>query len=1015
MSTELTTTPEFLDFAPLAPRTHPSGVMSLGAKPSTGASFGMPSIDPEVNSRKTAKQGLVRWMDRRIRDNCDADTARTKAKLIGELLHTFLYDHQIYFDKREVGHPAWGGNDITRLCVEADAGDADAKEEVIKLQSYLMSEGVEADDVVAVISEHRRCDIGIAGQRTKKAKNGSESNASDVGESGGDDAFYDDGAVDMDAEIPTQHTRAAPVRRAGNADVSHIAQAGHKVWEEFWRLVNKATPNTPTPPLPKVNPTRRRTQRCGGNAALLDSSMKDWSDVQERCLSLSRLCDGCHKPFTEKMPGVKYFDQLPWRCLCGDCDADAQRRHPMKTLALEFGPNGTSWRQADVVIRPETCGYCDEAIKPDAPVVKCIDGIVQYLGPLCREERVRCCCVRCPTCEALVSPTCADAALRGLWLTDGDVNRYQKDKRGSRKLEVNVHGTTALCFAEVLGLALLTRERVFAHAPFDRSSLARVVTAQDCGLPTLPITPNRATSLSAAMFLYGMAAEHARNKVVRPPCFATCLICTSLPNDAARQGGFFGVYADGATCCKNRCRNFRETGISHLLREPELIQSTEAVAQAMEKAKRSNAQSVQPLLDGPALSTPSSSTCCSEHDRTFTAIGPIVPQSRSISNSAMVGVSLCGHGVIPYNGVAFGHTENFALIDLVVHGPMRHPTFRPRAINDDLFGGKRDGKTIQNGFDCGCRWKINWIDRYKAQNDGQLPIYNVETVVSEFHARQHKDSCYQFNGQFNVKHTALEQCDGVEPFFRKLRGHANNFKSMSDDNVRAYAGLICAASNREKHDASVSTLRTKFLNAKTKLMNNGQEYEALKQAYGFSDADIPSWRLEVQTRALADHAGAGFFDPFSRLAWTCQAAEGASKYVSQQGDADEWHKAMHPTKFNNFGSKGLDYFTRFLARIDHEAATIRSKLRKECLADVILQREPPCRHLPLSASVRAHFHARSPSLPSHFACFRCQRCSRHGSGGNRSNSHHHHGSGRRCTGKRLRRGNHCSRSRRCAV
>ena len=126
----------------------------------------MPSIDPEVNSRKTAKQtakqGLVRWMDRRIRDNCDADTARTKAKLIGELLHTFLYDHQIYFDKREVGHPAWGGNDITRLCVDADAGDADAKEEVIKLQSYLMSEGVEADDVVAVISEHRRCDIGIA-------------------------------------------------------------------------------------------------------------------------------------------------------------------------------------------------------------------------------------------------------------------------------------------------------------------------------------------------------------------------------------------------------------------------------------------------------------------------------------------------------------------------------------------------------------------------------------------------------------------------------------------------------------------------------------------------------------------------------------------------------------------------------------------------------------------------------------------------------------------------------------
>jgi hypothetical protein len=41
-----------------------------------------------------------------------------------------------------------------------------------------------------------------------------------------------------------------------------------------------------------------------------------------------------------------------------------------------------------VVIKPETCGYCDEAIKPDAPVVQFIDGIVQYLGPLCREERV---------------------------------------------------------------------------------------------------------------------------------------------------------------------------------------------------------------------------------------------------------------------------------------------------------------------------------------------------------------------------------------------------------------------------------------------------------------------------------------------------------------------------------------------------------------------------------------------------------------------------------------------------
>ena len=119
----------------------------------------------------------MRWMDRRIRDDCDADTARIKAKLIGELLHTFLYDqligellhtflygHLIYFDERIITgwqsgrRAAWGGNDITRLCVDADAGDADAKEEVIKLQSYLMSEGVEADDVGAVISEHRRCE-----------------------------------------------------------------------------------------------------------------------------------------------------------------------------------------------------------------------------------------------------------------------------------------------------------------------------------------------------------------------------------------------------------------------------------------------------------------------------------------------------------------------------------------------------------------------------------------------------------------------------------------------------------------------------------------------------------------------------------------------------------------------------------------------------------------------------------------------------------------------------------------
>jgi hypothetical protein len=517
------------------------------------------------------------------------------------------------------------------------------------------------------------------------------------------------------------------------------------------------------------------------------------------------------------------------------------------------------------------------------------------------------------------------------------------------------------------------------------------------------------------MFLYGMAAEHTRNKVVRPPGFATCLICTSLPNDAARQGGTFSLSVDGATCCKNWRRNYRETGLSHILRTPELLQSTEAVEQALEKAKRSNQQSVQPLLDGPALTAPMTSTCCGEHERTFTAIGPIVPEVNSISNSATVVVALCGHGSIPYDAVALGKTENFTIIDLVVHSPMRHATFRPRAITDDLFAGKVDGTRVLLGFDCGCRSKINLVERYKAQNNGELPIYNVETVVGEFHGRQHKPSCYVHNSQFNVNYTALEQLDGVETFYSKLRCHSNNFKSMSDDNVRAYTGLICSATNREKHDASVTTLRTKFQNAKTKLMNNGQEYEALKQAYGFSDADIPSWRLEVQTRALADHAGAGFFDPFSRLAWTCQAAEGASKYVSQQGEADEWHKAMHPTKFNNFGSKGLDYFTRFLARIDHEAATIRSKLRKECLADVILQREPPCRHLPLSASVRAHFHARSPSLPSHFACFRCQRCSRHGSGGNRSNSHRHHGSGRRCTGKRLRRGNHCSRSRRCAV
>ena len=64
------------------------------------------------------------------------------------------------------------------MFVDADAGDADAKEEVIKLQSYLMSEAVDADDVLAVITEHRRCEIGMAGQRKGKETNGSESGAS---------------------------------------------------------------------------------------------------------------------------------------------------------------------------------------------------------------------------------------------------------------------------------------------------------------------------------------------------------------------------------------------------------------------------------------------------------------------------------------------------------------------------------------------------------------------------------------------------------------------------------------------------------------------------------------------------------------------------------------------------------------------------------------------------------------------------------------------------------------------
>ena len=60
----------------------------------------------------------------------------------------------------------------------------------------------------------------------------------------------------------------------------------------------------------------------------------------------------------------------------------------MKTLALEFGPNGTSWRRTDVVIRPETCGYCDEAIKPDAPVVRC-SGCGPYLVRMIHGARAR--------------------------------------------------------------------------------------------------------------------------------------------------------------------------------------------------------------------------------------------------------------------------------------------------------------------------------------------------------------------------------------------------------------------------------------------------------------------------------------------------------------------------------------------------------------------------------------------------------------------------------------------------
>ncbi len=82
----------------------------------------MPSTDPEVNSYRTAKQGLVaRWMDRRSDSERrlrglgrhGARAPKTKARLIGELLHTFLYDRQTYF-QRAVGDRAWGEHDITR-------------------------------------------------------------------------------------------------------------------------------------------------------------------------------------------------------------------------------------------------------------------------------------------------------------------------------------------------------------------------------------------------------------------------------------------------------------------------------------------------------------------------------------------------------------------------------------------------------------------------------------------------------------------------------------------------------------------------------------------------------------------------------------------------------------------------------------------------------------------------------------------------------------------------------------
>ncbi len=87
MSTRIVSpAPEFLDFSARA-RTH----ASLGVSATYNVCLGMSRTDPEVNSYGTAKQGLVRWMDRRSRGDCaDSDTPNPKAKLIGELLHTFL-------------------------------------------------------------------------------------------------------------------------------------------------------------------------------------------------------------------------------------------------------------------------------------------------------------------------------------------------------------------------------------------------------------------------------------------------------------------------------------------------------------------------------------------------------------------------------------------------------------------------------------------------------------------------------------------------------------------------------------------------------------------------------------------------------------------------------------------------------------------------------------------------------------------------------------------------------------